>query len=127
MLKRATGTFHVECQVQNHVHRGKSATVSKCLVDTGSEYTWLPEDTLKRIGVKPEKKDVMFQMANGQTITRNVGFAILRVGEHFTIDEVVFAQAGDLQLLGARTLEGMNLQVDPQRKKLVAAGPHPAA
>ena len=29
----------------------------------------------------------------------------------------------DLQLLGARALEGLNLKVDSLRKKLVAAGP----
>jgi len=38
----------------------------------------------------------------------------------FTVDEVVFAEKGDLLLLGARSLEGMNLTVDPRRKKLVA-------
>ena len=66
-------------------------------------------------------------MANGKVITRSVGFAIFRVGKQFTIDEVVFAEPGDMVLLGARTLEGMNLTVDPARKKLVAAGPLPAA
>jgi len=66
-------------------------------------------------------------MANGQVITRSVGFAILRVDKQFTIDEVVFAQPGDLLLLGARTLEGLNLTVDSERKRLVAAGPVPAA
>ena len=65
--------------------------------------------------------------ANGQTITRSVGFAILRVEQHFTIDEVVFAEPGDLTLLGARTLEGLSLVVDARRKKLVAAGPLLAA
>jgi hypothetical protein len=40
-----------------------------------------------------------------------------------TVDEVVFAETGDLQLLGARALEGLNLQVDARRKRLVAAGP----
>ena len=66
-------------------------------------------------------------MANGQHITRSVGFAIIRLDKYFTIDGVVFAQPGDLSLLGARTLEGLNLTVDPRRKKLVAAGPLPAA
>jgi hypothetical protein len=33
------------------------------------------------------------------------------------------AQKGDLQVLGARTWEGLNLKVDPRTKKLVAAGP----
>ena len=74
-----------------------------------------------------EKKDVAFVMANGQQVTRTVGFAILCVGKHFTIDVVVFAEEGDLLLLGARTLEGLNLIVNTQRKKLIAAGPIPAA
>jgi predicted aspartyl protease len=66
-------------------------------------------------------------MANGASASRSVGFAIIRLGEHFTVDEVVFAETGDLALLGARTLEGLSLVVDPRRKKLVAAGPIPAA
>ena len=48
-------------------------------------------------------------------------------GLHFTIDEVVFAEPGDMTLLGARTLEGLNLIVNSAQKKLVAAGPLPAA
>jgi predicted aspartyl protease len=39
------------------------------------------------------------------------------------VDEVVFAQPGDLQLLGERTLEGLNLVVHSRDKKLAAAGP----
>jgi hypothetical protein len=66
-------------------------------------------------------------MANGEIVTRNIGFAILHVADSFTIDEVVFAEPGDLSLLGARTLEGLNLTVDSARKKLVAAEPLPAA
>lgn len=121
------GTFYTGCLVENHVHRGRSARIAKLLVDTGSEYTWISEKTLSHIGVVPEKKDVVFVMANGQTVTRQVGFAIIRAGKNFTIDEVVLAQSGDLQLLGARTLEGLNLTVDPRQKKLVASGPVLAA
>lgn len=121
------GTFHTECVVENPVHRRKSAHLPKLLVDTGSEYTWIPTGFLEKLDIKREKKDLQFIMANGQTITRSVGFAILRIGEHFTIDEVVFAEPQDLLLLGARTLEGLNLTVDSRRKKLVAAGPLPAA
>jgi hypothetical protein len=43
------------------------------------------------------------------------------------MEEVVFAQPGDLSLLGARTLEGFNAVVDARKKRLVAAGPIPAA
>lgn len=121
------GAFYTSCRVENHVDRKKSIRVPKLLVDTGSEYTWIPTAKLEKIGVKKEKKDVPFIMANGELVTRGVGFAILRVANNFTIDEVVFAEAGDLALLGARTLEGLNLTVDSSRKKLVAAGPLPAA
>ena len=121
------GAFYTSCRVENHVDRKKYIRVPKLLVDTGSEYTWIPTAKLEKIGVKREKKDVRFVMANGELVTRSVGFAILRVANNFTIDEVVFAEAGDLALLGARTLEGLNLTVDSSRKKLVAAGPLPAA
>ena len=36
------------------------------LVDTGSEYTWAPTQSLEKIGIGREKKDVLFVMANGQ-------------------------------------------------------------
>ena len=121
------GTFQIGCRVENHVDRNKAATVPRALVNTGSEYTWIPEKTLEKIGTKVEKKDLAFTMANGERITRRVGFAIIRIDKSFTIDEVVFAEPGDMTLLGARTLEGLSLTVDPRKKKLVAAGPLPAA
>ena len=121
------GTFYTKCKIENAVDRERSAVVSRILVDTGNEYTWVPATTLERIGIDREKKDVAFVMANGQQITRSVGFAIIRLDKHFTVDEVVFAEKGDLLLLEARSLEGLNLTVDARRKKLVAAGPLPAA
>src|SRR4030042_3826815 len=121
------GTFYTGCIVENHIDRSKSVRISKLLVDTGSEYTWIPTAKLEKIGIQREKKDISFVLANGEVVTRSVGFAILRIVNHFTIDEVVFAEAGDLVLLGARTLEGLNLTVNSAQKKLVAAGPLPAA
>jgi predicted aspartyl protease len=121
------GTFNTRGKIENPVDRTRTAVVPKFLVDTGSEYTWVSDRMLERIGIQREKKDVSFVLANGQQVTRSVGFAIIRIDRYFTIDEVVFAEPGDLQLLGARTLEGLNLVIDPGRKKLVAAGPVPAA
>ena len=121
------GTCRIGCKLENVVDRSKSATLSKILVDFGSEYTWVTESVLEKLGIAREKKDLVFVMANGQQVTRSVGFAIVRVGSSFTVDEVVFAEKGDLLLLGARTLEGLNLRIDPRQKKLVGAGPLPAA
>lgn len=121
------GTFHTQCRIENVAERSKSAVLPKVLVDRGSEYTWVWATTLERIGIEREKNDVPFVMANGQQVTRSVGFAIIRLDRHFTVDEVVFAEKGDLLLLGARSLEGLNLTLDTSRKRLVAAGPLPAA
>ncbi len=121
------GTFYTKCKVENPVDRKRSTIVPKLLIDTGSEYSWFSERTLEKIGIRREKKDVAFVLANGAHVTRSVGFAIIRLDKYFTIDEVVFGQPGDLSLLGARTLEGLNLTIDPARRRLVAAGPLPAA
>ncbi len=121
------GVFRVACKIENIVDRKKAVEIPGIPVDTGSQYTWIQSSLLKGIHIKREKKDLEFMMANGTVNTRSVGFAVVRVGEAFTVDEVVLAEEGDLSLLGARSLEGMNLTVDSARKKLVAAGPLPAA
>jgi predicted aspartyl protease len=121
------GTFTTTCEILNIGDRSRTVVLPKMLVDTGSEFTWAPRKELEAIGIDLEKKDLTFVMAKGQQVTRSVGFAIVRVGDSLTVDEVVFAEDGDLLLLGARSLEGLNLRVDPAQKKLVAAGPLPAA
>jgi predicted aspartyl protease len=121
------GTFYTSCRVENQVDRKRSIEVPKLLVDSGAEFTWINADRLQKIGVKREKKDYPFVMANGQHITRSVGFAIIHVGDALTTDEVIFGEPGDLEILGARSLEGMNLRVDSRAKKLVAGGPILAA
>ena len=117
------GTFRVSARILNPARRKLSVVVEQMVVDTGSELTWVPGRLLEQIGVKREKKDATFEMANGQVITRSIGYAIIHVEEYVTIDEVVFGEEGDSPLLGARTLEGLNLRVDPRNKRLVAAGP----
>jgi predicted aspartyl protease len=121
------GTFKIKCKIENIAARNKSAVIPQMLVDTGSEYTSVSATTLEKLNVQREKKNVSLIMANGQIVSRSVGFAIVRYDKFFTVDEVVFAEKGDLLLLGARTLEGLSLMVDSQKKKLVAAGPILAA
>lgn len=121
------GTFYTDFVVSSHLHRDRKAEVRHALVDSGSEATWIAAETLKSIGVTPEKKDLIFVMANGQEVTRQVGFAIILVNGIHTTDEVVFALEGDMQILGARTLEGLNLTIHPRKKILAPAGPRLAA
>ena len=121
------GSFHTSCIVQNHSERDRMVAIPKILVDVRSEHTWIPASALESIGIVPEEKLLYLILANGQRVSRHIGFGIVRVGERSTIDEVVFAEEGDLILLGARTVEGLNLAVDPVETKLVDRGPIPAA
>ena len=117
----------MDCSVANMAERERSAQINQLLVDTGSEYTWLPGQTLKDLGIAVEKPKRRFVMANGEVITRDVGYAILKVNGFETVDEIVFAHPGDLNLLGSRTLEGFGAVIDATRKQLVASGPLLAA
>jgi predicted aspartyl protease len=96
------------------------------LVDTGSEYNWLPTALLLELGVAPVRID-RFETADGRVLEREIGFALLYAGGRSTATIVVFAQEGDMVLLGAHGLEGMNLRVDLVRRELIPAGPVPVA
>lgn len=122
------GTFRTDVTITNVRESNRSVVVRQMLVDTGAEATWVPHTTLEGLGISKEKAARRFVMANGQEIVRPVGYAIVQVTPQFyTVDEVVFAEDGDLPILGARSMEGMGVRVDPQAKQLVAAGPSPAA
>jgi hypothetical protein len=55
------------------------------------------------------------------------GHALVTVAGNRTADDVVFGESCDLILLGSRSLEGLNLRVEPVSRQLVDAGPAPAA
>ena len=116
------GTFRTTILIESLVRRGDTRTVDNALVDTGSEYTWVPREVLEALGVKPERKQD-FLLADGRTLERHIGYAIVHAGGTDAPDLVVFAESNDMVLLGARSLEGMNLRVDALRKQLVPAGP----
>jgi len=120
------GTFTVGCLIKNIVRRKKSVKIPRLMVDTGSDATWIARKDLEKIGVRPEKC-LAFQMANGQQVYRDVGYALIRIGQRETTDEVVFAEKGDFLLLGARALEGLLLWVDAKNKKLIEIEAHPVA
>lgn len=96
------------------------------LVDTGSEYNWLPTTLLETLGVARVRVD-RFETADGRVLERDVGFAMIYAGGRSTPSVVVFARDADMVLLGAIALEGLNLRVDLARRALVSAGPVPVA
>ena len=116
------GTFRTTIMIESVERRGEMRAVEDALVDTGSEYTWVPLDVLVELGIRPEQTQ-RFIVADGRQLERPVGIAIVHAAGAMAPDFVVFAEPGDMILLGARSLEGLNMRVDAQRKQLVPAGP----
>lgn len=54
--EKIMGTFFVRCKIENLVNREQAAVLPRMLVDTGSEYTWVPANKLEKIGISREKK-----------------------------------------------------------------------
>ena len=120
------GLFRTTVEVQNWELRGPRRALPETLVDTGSEYTWIPRAVLGELGIVPRRTQA-FETADGRRIERDIGYALIRVADTEAPDLVVFAEPGDMTLLGAHSLEGLNLKIDPVRKQLVPAGPVIAA
>jgi predicted aspartyl protease len=120
------GILRVTMGVESHFARGKIRDLPDTMVDTGSEYTWIPRDVLNDLGIEVERIE-HFVTADGRVLARECGYAIVHAAGTRTIDEVVFAEKGDMTLLGAHTIEGMNLRVDLKTRRLIPAGPVPVA
>ena len=116
------GLLRTTIEVQNLDRRGPARSLPDTLVDTGSEYTWIPRDMLEGLGIIVERKQG-FIVADGRRIDRDIGYALIRAGGSEAPELVVFAEPGDMSLLGAHALEGLNVKIDPVGKTLVPAGP----
>jgi predicted aspartyl protease len=120
------GIFRTTIAIEHPAARGEVRHVGHVMVDTGSEYTWVNGALLEELGIQPERT-MRFSLADGSIIERPIGFAIVHAGGTSAPDIVVFGGPADKTLLGARSLEGLNLRLDLVRKELVPAGPVEAA
>jgi predicted aspartyl protease len=111
--------FRLNLIAKNPKDEDRATGPIEVLVDTGSELTWLPAELIRAVGIEPRRRRT-FTTATGQPVERLVGYAVLASEEHETVDEVVFGEKGDLNLLGVRTLEGFGVVVDPLGHRLVA-------
>ena len=96
------------------------------LVDTGAELSWFPSAVLESLGVE-RNGTWRFRHADGTILERWTGTVKVGVAGKKAGDEVVFGEPSDLVLLGSRSLEGLNFRIEPVTKRLVDAGPAPAA
>ena len=99
---------------------GQRSTTIDATVDTGSNFTCLPGNILRQLDIKPTRQ-VMSQLADGSMVEEQIGRAMVRVEGMEEITIVLFAGETAPALLGAYTLEGFLLAVDPVAKRLVPA------
>ncbi len=87
------------------------------VVDSGAIYSVVPVRVLRGIGVVPRETKV-FGLANGGSVTREVGDVSYEIGDCSGAAPVIFGRRGDASLLGVVTLEALGLRLDPLRRRL---------
>ena len=87
-------------------------------VDTGAAYTTLPASLLRELGVTPMGKR-RFLLADGRRLELDFGEARAAIDGESVTTLVVFGEDNAPALLGAYTLEGLALAVDPVNQRLV--------
>lgn len=110
------GTFHVTIEVGDL--QGNLWETIAALVDTSASHTVVPASLLRRLGVTPHDR-WPFRLADERIVERDVGQAWIRIDGRAAIRIVVFGEEGAEPLLGAESLEGLRLGVDPVGRRLI--------
>ncbi|WP_420432021.1 aspartyl protease family protein [Candidatus Poriferisocius sp.] len=104
--------------IQISVADGGETLEIEAIVDTGSFYTMLPGRLLRDLGVVPIGTRRL-SLADGRRILMNYGRAWVTVEGENEVTLVVFGEDDGPALLGAYTLQGLALAVDPTEERLV--------
>lgn len=94
----------------------KQATV-RFLVDSGATYTLLPYEDWRAIGLSA-KRSLIFTLADGTTIERQVSECHISLPEGEGHTPVILGEPGDEALLGVVTLEILGLVLNPFNRTL---------
>ena len=86
--------------------------------DTGSTYTAVPRDLLRRLGV-PVERSLPLETADGRVFPVEVGRTTIRLEGLEFHTPVIFAEEGEPSLLGVVSLEEAALAVDPLARRLI--------
>jgi len=88
------------------------------VVDNGATYTRIPKDILSKLGIQPKARRRV-KLADGNIIEREIGTVNLCLKGETLLNLVIFGDKGSEPLLGAMSLEGFGLAIDPVDKQLV--------
>jgi len=113
------GITNIKLKVKNP-ESPKKFYESEFMVDSGATFTVVPDKELKKIGIKPVRKET-FSLADGKVIKRKVGNALFEYRGIEAAAPVMFGEKGDSELLGIFTLEALGLSLDPLKRELYKA------
>ena len=99
---------------------GQHSLDIEATVDTGAFYTTLPARLLRDLGVEPMGSR-RFLVADGRRVEMEYGQAWATIDDDSIITILAFGEDNAPPVLGAYTLEGLALAVDPTTQRLVPA------
>ena len=109
-------TFTAKFRVWNPAHPEKVEAL-EAIVDTGAAFSWISRARLERLGVTATRK-MPFRTIEGRVLDRDLAAVYIASDEYSAPDVVVMAEAGEMEVLGAHSLEGLGVAADPIQKKL---------
>ncbi len=113
------GTFSVKMRVWNPAQPGGVEELD-AFVDTGAAFSWISRVSLQRLGVAPSRK-MSFRTIEGRLLERDMATVYVSIDKYSVPDVVVVAEEGEMEVVGAHTVEGLGMAADPVQKKLVPA------
>jgi predicted aspartyl protease len=111
------GIFTAKMRVWNPANSSPGEEID-VMVDTGASYSWVLRTRLEPLGVRAVRR-MQFRTIQGQTIERDLAPVFVATDGFTGGDNVVMAEPGDMEVMGAHTLESLGVTVDPVGKKLV--------
>lgn len=89
----------------------------KLLVDSGAQYTLLPERVWRSIGLESMRIDE-FMLVGGIRIERAISECEITLRQGRTTTTVILGEADDEALLGVVTLEELGFALDPFKRRV---------
>jgi predicted aspartyl protease len=111
------GTFFVETLLAAPERPERRQPV-ELLVNSGSTYTWVTAALLRELSIVPTERRRVVTI-EGQVVERDAAEVLITLAGRTLHTVCLFAGGGDLDVLGAYTLEGFGLGVDPVQRKLI--------
>jgi clan AA aspartic protease len=110
------GITYVKIKVTGN---GRRSETVRFLVDSGAQYSLLPEEVWKRLKLTPQDTE-SFQMVDGTVVQRKMSECLIEYGGKKRHTPVILGEPGDDQpLLGVVTLEELGLILHPFNRQLL--------